>query len=238
VRKRSLSSGAKSLTESVRISIWGERMQIKWHGHACFEISAEEATVVTDPYEPSIGMRLPSIRADVVTVSHEHYDHNYVAAVEGAEVVRGAGEHLVKGIRFLGVRTFHDTRKGAERGENTVFVFELEGIRLCHLGDLGHVLQEEQITAINGVDVLFVPVGGTYTVDAGDAARVVEQLSPKVAIPMHFKIPPLNLNIASEQAFLQEAERRGWKVRKASTLSLSKDTLPAETEVVVLAWEH
>jgi len=214
-------------------------MKIIWHGHACFEIISEEGKkIVTDPFDESIGYPRLDIAADVVLVSHEHYDHNNVAAVRGRpEVVRGAGEHVAKGMKFYGVKTYHDAAKGAQRGENTVFVFEVDGVTLCHLGDLGHVLEEEQLNEIRraaaSIDVLFVPVGGTFTIDAGDAEKVILQLSPKIVVPMHFKTPPLKLPISGVEPFL-----KGKKVRKEKKLEVTKETLPAEMEVVVLDWRH
>ncbi len=212
-------------------------MEIKWHGHACFEISGEDGkVVVTDPYDASIGYPVPDLRADVVTVSHEHYDHNNVAAVRGnPEVVRGAGEHIAGGIRFFGVSTYHDTAKGAERGMNTVFLFDIDGLRLCHLGDLGHVLEDNQLAAVRekDIDVLFIPVGGVYTIDARGASEVYAQLEPRITVPMHYKTPPLRLNIEGVDAFLSGKER----VRHESKLLIrSRDELPKEPEIVVLDW--
>ncbi len=213
-------------------------MEIKWHGHACFEMISENGKViVTDPYDESIGYPVPEVTADVVTVSHEHYDHNNVAAVKGEpEVVRGAGEHIIEGMRLYGVKTYHDTSRGAERGENTVFLFDVDEMRLCHLGDLGHVLEESQLRSIRekDIDVLFIPVGGVYTIDAKDANKVLEQLEPKIAVPMHFKTPPLRLNIKSEDKFLKGKKR----VRRERKLSLRKGDLPEEPEIVVLDWRH
>ncbi len=212
-------------------------MEIKWHGHACFEILSEDGeVVVTDPYDASIGYPVPDLRADVVTVSHEHYDHNNVAAVKGnPEVVRGAGEHIIDGMRFFGVSTYHDTAKGAERGENTVFLFDIDGMRLCHLGDLGHVLEDNQLAAVRekDIDVLFIPVGGVYTIDAKGASEVCAQLEPRITVPMHYKTPPLRLNIHRVDAFLRGKER----VRRASRLLIrSREELPEEPEILVLDW--
>ncbi len=141
-------------------------MEIKWHGHSCFEITSEEGIViVTDPYDESIGYSMPEVTAAIVTVSHEHYDHNNVGAIKGKpEVVKSAGEQICKGMRFYGVGTYHDTSRGAERGENTAFLFDVDELRLCHLGDLGHVLDESQLRSIKekDVDVLFIPIGGVY----------------------------------------------------------------------------
>lgn len=214
-------------------------MEIIWHGHACFEIiSGEGKIIVTDPFDESIGYPRLDVAADVILVSHEHYDHNNITVVRGRpEVVRGVGEHVAKGIKFYGVRTYHDAVKGAQRGENTVFVFEVDGVALCHLGDLGHVLEEEHLNEIRaaaaGIDVLFVPVGGTFTIDADDADKVVSQFSPKVVIPMHFKTPPLKLPVSGVEPFLKSK-----KVRREKMLKVTKETLPAEMEVVVLDWQH
>ncbi len=213
-------------------------MEIKWHGHACFEIRSEDGkVVVTDPYDSSIGYPVPEVTADVVTVSHEHYDHNNVAAVKGnPEVVRGAGEHIACGIRFFGVNTYHDTSKGAERGMNTVFLFDVDGMRLCHLGDLGHVLEGGHVRRIRerDIDLLFIPVGGVYTIDARGANEVLAQLEPRIAIPMHYRTPPLRLNIEKEDKFLSGKRR----VRRAEKLSLHKEDLPEMQEIVVLDWRH
>ena len=215
-------------------------MEIRWYGHACFGVTGEAGEViVTDPYDESIGYQMPDLRADVVTVSHEHHDHNNVAAVKGnPEVVRGPGEHIASGIRFLGVNTYHDTSRGAERGKNTVFLFDVDDIRLCHLGDLGHVLEEPQVKSIRerDIDVLFIPVGGVYTIDASGATEVLNQLEPRIAIPMHYKTPPLRLNINKVDSFLRGKER----VMREKKLSLRKADLPppGEKEIVVLDWRH
>lgn len=213
-------------------------MEIKWHGHACFEITSEEGMViVTDPYDESIGYSMPEVTADIVTVSHEHYDHNNVAAIKGKpEVVKGAGEHIGKGMRFYGVKTYHDTSSGAERGENTAFLFDVDELRLCHLGDLGHVLDESQLRSIKerDIDVLFIPLSGVYTIDAKGANEVLGQLEPKIAVPMHYKTPPLRLKIQKEDKFLKGKKR----VRREKRLVVHKADLPEELEIVVLDWRH
>lgn len=213
-------------------------MEIKWHGHACFEIISEDGKViVTDPYDESIGYPMPDVTADIVTVSHEHHDHNNVAAIKGApEVVKDAGEHICKGIRFYGVKTHHDTSSEAERGENTIFLFDVDEMSLCHLGDLGHVLTADQVRRIkeNGVDIVFIPIGGVYTIDADGANEVLRQLEPKIAVPMHFKTPPLRLKIQKEDRFLKGKKR----MRREKKLVLHKEDLPEELEIVVLDWRH
>jgi L-ascorbate metabolism protein UlaG (beta-lactamase superfamily) len=215
-------------------------MEIKWYGHSCFEITSEDGrVVVTDPFDASVGYQVPEIIADVVTVSHEHFDHNNVGAIKGnPDVVKGAGEHMVKGMRFYGVKTYHDTSKGAERGENTVFLVDIDGMRLCHLGDLGHALEPNQLISIKekdiDIDVLFIPVGGVFTIDAKGADVVLRQLEPKIAVPMHYKTSPVQLNIKKVDQFIKGKK----KVRKEKILSLRKEDLPQATEIVVLDWQH
>ena len=213
-------------------------MEIKWHGHSCFEITSNDGCViVTDPYDESYGYPVPDLTADIVTVSHEHRDHNNVAAVKGEpEVVKGAGEHICKGMRFYGIDAYHDTSRGAERGEITAFLFDVDELRLCHLGDLGDVLEASQLRSIKerDIDILFIPIGGVYTIDAKGANEVLGQLEPKIAIPMHYKTPPLRLNIQKADPFLKGKKR----VRREKMLVVRKADLPEELEIVVLDWRH
>ncbi len=212
-------------------------MRIEWLGHACFLITASDGTrILTDPYDASVGYKLPEVEADIVTVSHDHFDHNHVQAVKGSpEVVKGPGKHSVKGIEFNGVATFHDEAGGAKRGPNTVFVFEVDGIKVCHLGDLGHVLTPDMVSQIGEVDVLLIPVGGFYTIGPEEAWKVVEQLNPKVVIPMHFYVDVMDRStfpIERVDAFTSGKPN----VREVgeSFVELTKEALPAEREIVVL----
>jgi len=211
-------------------------MKVKWVGHACFLVTAKNGfRVIIDPYAVGGGINYAPVRetADVVAVSHEHGDHNNVSAVQGKpEVLRGGGEKTVKGIRFKGVGTYHDASRGSERGPNTVFCFSIDAISLCHLGDLGHELSPGEVAEIGAVDVLFVPVGGFFTIDASGAGRVCDQLKPRVVIPMHFKTPACAYPLAGVDDFL-----RGKKhVRRVtgSEVEFERDKLPAGTETVVL----
>jgi L-ascorbate metabolism protein UlaG (beta-lactamase superfamily) len=211
-------------------------MKVKWLGHACFLITSRDGLrVITDPYAVGGGINYSSIKetADVVTVSHEHGDHNNVAAVQGQpEVVEGSGTRTAKGIRFKGVATSHDASQGTQRGSNTVFCFTMDGLNLCHLGDLGHVLSPGQVTEIGAVDILFVPVGGFFTIDATVASQVCDQLKPRIAIPMHFKTPKCAYAIAGVEGFL-----RGRKnVRKVggSEVEFECQDLSTGTEIVLL----
>ena len=211
-------------------------MKVKWLGHACFLITSKSGLkIITDPYAVGGGIDYSPISeaADVVAVTHDHGDHNNVSAVHGKpEVVKGSRTKTVQGIQFKGVPTFHDASQGTERGSNTVFCFTIDGLHLCHLGDLGHVLSPGQVTEIGAVDILFVPVGGFFTIDAAAASQVCDQLRPRIAIPMHFKTPKCAYPIASVEDF-----PKGKKpVRKVagSEVEFDPKDLPTGTEIVLL----
>jgi L-ascorbate metabolism protein UlaG (beta-lactamase superfamily) len=213
-------------------------MKVKWLGHACFLVTSESGlTIMTDPYESGVfGLEYapPSEEADIVTVSHDHADHNNVADVKGDfQVVQGAGSHEAKGIRFKGVATAHDESSGKERGPNTIFTFTLDGVNVCHLGDLGHDLPDKEAAAIGAVDVLLVPVGGNFTIDAAVAERVCRKLAPKVVIPMHFKNDRCpGFPVAGVEDFTKG--RQQVKVSDGSETEIKKEQLPAATETIVL----
>lgn len=208
-------------------------MKIQWLGQASFHIVTSEGLAIrTDPYDASLGFELSPLPADVVTVSHDHFDHAAVDTVPGEPVVvRGPGEHTVKGITFRGVASYHDDSRGLERGANTIFVFTADGVTVCHLGDLGHLLSEEQLRAIGPVDVLMVPVGGTYTLDAAGADAVVGQLRPLITVPMHYRVNGLSLPIAGLGGFLKGKSN----VHTHASLEVTGENLPSEPEVVVLS---
>jgi L-ascorbate metabolism protein UlaG (beta-lactamase superfamily) len=192
---------------------------------------------MTDPYTAGVyGLDYapPSETADVVTVSHDHADHNNVAAVKGnPQVVHGPGSQEAKGIQFKGVASAHDQSSGKERGANTIFCFALDGINVCHLGDLGHDLSDQTAADIGDVDVLLIPVGGNFTIDAALADRICQKLAPKVVIPMHFK----NDRCPSfPVAGVDDFTRRRQQVRTiaGSEVEIEKERLPATTETIVL----
>lgn len=209
-------------------------MKIKWFGHSCFLIEGEDGTkVITDPFDESIGYPIPQDKPDVVTVSHSHFDHNAVDLLQGnPEVVKDVGETEVKGIIFKGIKSFHDKSKGAQRGTNTIFVFAIDGVRFCHLGDLGHLLTGDQQKEIGEVDVLFIPVGGTFTIDAREAQEVSRQLNPRLIIPMHYRTEACNIGISSSDEFLKGFA----KVEKKAQWQGNKESLPAEQTVLVLEY--
>lgn len=216
-------------------------MKIKWCGHATFLITTTKGTkIVTDPYEPggydgAMGYGSIPDEIDIAVVSHDHPDHNYVQGLKGKpRVVKGTGTHNVSGIEFKGVPAYHDTSQGKERGESTIFCFTVDNIRICHLGDLGHPLSTQEAAEIGEVDVLMIPVGGFYTIDAKVATEVVNSLSPRLVIPMHFKTEKCGFPITTVDDFL--AGKTNAQRLDKSEIELTRDTLPASTEIYVLTF--
>jgi L-ascorbate metabolism protein UlaG (beta-lactamase superfamily) len=211
-------------------------MEVKWLGHSCFLITSEaELSIITDPYSTADGINYSPVNeaADIVTVSHNHFDHNNTAAVRGKpEIITGSGTKTVKGIQFRGIASHHDKSKGKERGSNTMFCFTVDGIILCHLGDLGHELSHEEIAQIGNLDLLFIPIGGVFTIDARIATKVADALKPKVILPMHYKTPQCDLPIASIEDFL--AGKKNVKKLNSSEIEFKAGKLPEVTQIVVL----
>ncbi len=210
-------------------------MRIVWHGHSCFEI-ADRLTVAIDPHDgKSIGLRAPSIKADIVMISHDHFDHNAARAIKGDfTIVREAGERNVKGVRIVGVGAEHDEANGSKRGHIVIFSFTMDGIRFCHCGDLGEMLSRSQIDAIGPVDVLFVPVGGVFTIDGPQALKLIAAIKPKIAIPMHFRVGGLSLSIQTIDRFL-EGVPKSKLLHVGNAAELEKDDLPESTEYWVFS---
>ncbi len=209
-------------------------MKIKWLGHASFMVTSEVGTkIITDPYVTAENLKYGEIKesADIVTVSHEHGDHSNVAGIRGnPEAVRGTAK--IKEIEFKGISTYHDDAGGKQRGNNTIFCFEVDGIRVCHLGDLGHPLSDKQTAELGSVDILLIPVGGFYTIDAEVASQLCDRLKPKVIIPMHFKNDKCTFPIAGVDEFLQGKE--GVSRLDTSEAEFKPGELPATTQVIVL----
>lgn len=212
-------------------------MEIRFLGHSCFQIRGRKATVVTDPFGPSCGLKLAKVAADIVTVSHNHDDHNYIEAIGGTPrkpqpfVIKGPGEYEVAGVSIFGLPSFHDKTKGSQRGKNALYIIEMDNLKLVHLGDLGHLLDDKQLEKINGVDILFVPVGGLYTIDAKEAAELVGKIQPKIVVPMHYKAPSLTFDLAPVDDFLKElGEKKPEPIQK---LTVTSDKLPEEGQTVI-----
>ena len=212
-------------------------MKIRWNGHSSFTITAEDGTViVTDPYEPGafgggIGYVAVDSEPDIVTVSHDHADHNYTEGFSTEfKEIRGNGE--AAGIKFEGYDSFHDANQGADRGKNTIICFTVNGVRICHLGDLGHNLDQDFLGKIGKVDILLAPVGGFYTIDAPTATDIVERMRPAIVIPMHFKTEKCGFPIAEVADFTHG--KKTVREIDADEIELFSDKLPGETEVIVL----
>jgi len=209
-------------------------MKIKWLGHAAFMITSDTGIkIITDPYKTDERIRYGEIKesADIVTVSHEHGDHNNTAAVKGnPEVVREMAK--TKGIEFKSIPTYHDSVQGQQRGKNTIFCFEMDGIKVCHLGDLGHSLSDKQVAELGGVDILLIPVGGYFTIDAEVASQICYKLAPRIVIPMHYKTDKCFLPIAGVDEFLQG--KKNIVRLSASEAEFKQGELPTETQIIVL----
>lgn len=190
-------------------------MQIIWKGQSCFQIISQanknsQIFIVIDPFDEQIGLKVPKLQADILLISHSHYDHNNKKAVLPARegetpfLIEGPGEYEVKGIFVEGIHSWHDEKEGAERGANTIFVIEAEELKICHLGDFGQKeLSEEQVEEIGDIDILLIPVGGKYTIDGKGAQKVISQIEPKIVIPMHYQIPKLKIKLDSLDSFLK-----------------------------------
>lgn len=213
-------------------------MKVKWYGHAAFYLASEKGLrLIVDPYEPggfggAISYGPITDEADVVLVSHDHADHNYIKGILGKpQVIKGKGTHHYNDLEIKGIPAFHDDGKGSQRGENTIFCFTLDEIKVCHLGDLGHIPYEEQLRQIGEVDLLLIPVGGVYTIDPAQASKTVEKIRPKMAIPMHFKTPRCGFPLATVEEFIKG---KNFKTLQASELQISRKDLPENLEIIVL----
>lgn len=212
-------------------------MEISFLGHSSFKVETKGTIIVIDPFNSGkVGLPFPKVGADLILSSHDHFDHNAVDAVAGESfVIDAPGEYEVGGIKVRGFKTFHDDKGGKERGRNTIYLFQVEGVNLSHLGDLGHLLGEQVVEEIGELDVLFIPVGGVYTIDAEQAAKVVAQLQPKYIIPMHYRIEGMDKSFNDLQLVSSFLEEMGVeKIEPKDGLSVSKTSLPDEPEVVVL----
>ena len=178
-------------------------MKIQYFGHACFALRLESgATIVTDPFDPSVTFPPCNIECSIALVSHEHFDHNYTDGLRGNfETVRSPGEYSFGDVRITGVESCHDGEGGNLRGKNNIYIIEAEGLRIAHLGDLGHMPDKAQLAALENLDVLMLPIGGTYTIDTPQAEELIRSVKPRMAIAMHFRTPEYEIRITTEEAF-------------------------------------
>jgi len=211
-------------------------LKIKYLGHAAFVITSNRGVkIITDPYATSPDLTYGEITesADIVTVSHGHFDHNNVAAVKGdPEVVSRAGRSVVKGIELKAIASYHDDIGGRRAGNNLIFCFEMDGVTVCHLGDLGHRLDDKQVKEVGRVDILLVPVGGNYTIDAKVATEVCNQLKPGVVIPMHYKTAKGLPSISGVEGFL--SGKANVSRPDSSQAEFKPGELPAAIQIIVL----
>ena len=211
-------------------------MYISQLGHSCFKIQDKQGpdgiTVITDPFDKSTGLKTPSLEADIVTVSHDHHDHNNTGAIRGNPfIINSAGEYDIKGIMIEGVESYHDDKQGAELGKNIIYRIEIDDITVAHLGDLSQALDNKQLERLVGVDILLIPVGGIYTLDAKKAVEVVSQIEPRIVIPMHYKVKGLKININGVDKFVKELSIKPTYEEK---LKISKKDLPAEDMELII----
>ena len=210
---------------------------ISYFGQSCFKLQdklgPEGVTLVTDPFNKETGLKVPNFEADIVTVSHQHPDHNNSSALRANPfVIDTAGEYDIKGVMVQGIETFHDNKNGAERGKNIVYRIEMDDLTIIHLGDLGHILTDEQLEQLDDVDVLFIPVGGKHTIDAKTAVEVIGQLEPRIVIPMHYRLSGNWVELDPVEKFIKEL---GVTPRKEEKLKIAKKDLPVEgMELVIL----
>jgi L-ascorbate metabolism protein UlaG (beta-lactamase superfamily) len=212
-------------------------MEITWFGHSCFRIKGKEAIVLMDPCGPDSGYSLGKVQADMVTVSNSHPGHSYLETLqEGYRLIKGPGEYEMKDIYITGIPAFHDDEKGKKLGKNTVYVIEMEGITLCHLGDLGHSLTPEVTGEIGNINVLFIPVGGHSTIGGTAAADMVRNLNPGFVVPMHYKTADEKDDLEFPEKFLKELGLKDLAVQ--TKLIVTRTNIPAATQVIMLDYPH
>ena len=214
-------------------------MKLKWYGHSAFKLTTDKGLrIIVDPYESGFGnggLAYGKItdEADLVLTSHEHGDHNHVGDIKGKFTrIEKEGPHDIGGVKVNAIPCFHDASKGKDRGKNLIFVIEADGLKLAHLGDLGHPLSPDILQKIGSIDVLLLPVGGFYTIDAKEATDVMNAVKPRLTIPMHYKTEKCAFPITTVDEFTRG--KKGVKMADATELNLTKESLPGEAEIVVL----
>lgn len=212
-------------------------MEITYFGHSCFKIKTKDLTMVIDPFDPAkLGVKLPKLEADVVLITHNHFDHNYKDGVAGYRlVVEGPGEYELGGVSIFGISVNHDDKNGQERGKNTMYYIESGGESVLHCGDLGHTLDEAVLERFGQVTALLIPVGGVYTIDAEKAAKVISSIEPAYVVPMHYRLDGSKLSdIDPLEKFLDEMGIENGATKRASSLKITEADNENETQVIVL----
>jgi L-ascorbate metabolism protein UlaG (beta-lactamase superfamily) len=212
-------------------------MEISWLGHSCFQLRGKNVTLITDPFPPQLGYSLGKVTAPIVTVSHNHPGHNYIEGVNGEpRAVRGPGEYEISDVLITGVASYHDGKHGQERGRNTIYIIHMDDLVICHLGDLGHTLQENQLEEVADADVLLIPIGGDHTLNATQAAEVISQVEPRIVIPMHYRTEVLEGTRDALDPLDKFCREMGIEtVNPQPKLTVTRNSLPAEMQIVILS---
>lgn len=209
-------------------------MHISWYGQSCFKILGKDIVLITDPPNKKVGVNSPRTKADVVTISHNHLSHNNTEKIkENPRVIDTPGEFNVKGANIYGIPSFHDKEEGKNLGTNNIFVIEIEKIKVCHLGDLGHKLSDSQLNMVDGVDILMIPVGETNLITIKEAIEIINAIEPKIIIPMHYSIKGLKNKLSPLSKFCEEMSLKSKKAIPKLNIKY-KDLPKTESEVVIL----
>ncbi len=211
-------------------------MKIEYLGHSCFKLTESTGTsIVCDPYSEEVGFHMPAVAADAVTVSHGHYDHNAIEKVGGnPKIIDKESSIDLSGVEINSVKSFHDGNRGKKRGENIIFKFRMDGIDVCHLGDLGEDCSSDLIETVLPVNVLLIPVGGNYTLDAEMAKEYVDRIMPDIVIPMHYRTKDCKLDIDKVDEFLNLFDGECVEETEGNSVELSRSDLGGETKIIVL----
>ncbi|OGC45431.1 hypothetical protein A2V49_03095 [candidate division WWE3 bacterium RBG_19FT_COMBO_34_6] len=218
-------------------------MEITYIGHSCFKIKGKNITLVIDPYNPKMtGYPMPKISADAVLITHEHEDHSNLQAINDYKIlINTPGEYELSETFIFGIQTYHDNKNGNERGKNTIYQIDIDGFSLLHLGDLGHELSTDTLERLGSIDVLMVPVGGTYTINGEVAAKVISSIEPAIVIPMHYhsESSPVTEKLDDIKKFMEEMGSKENGIKSIDKLKLtSRLEVPEETEVYLLSPQH
>lgn len=212
-------------------------MFIRWHGHSCFEIG-DDIKIVTDPHDGrSIGIHPPTVRADIVFVSHRHFDHSSVRTVKGprTKIIDKPGKFKVYDVEGEGIKSYHDDVNGKKRGDNIIFKFKFKNVVFCHMGDQGCIPEKEIISKIKGVDILFIPVGNVFTISPQVAWKIINIIEPRVAVPMHYRIAGLSLSIKPVKNFIEISEKESEVIHVGNEIELEINDLPDTLNIWVFS---
>lgn len=215
-------------------------MEIIRIGLSCFRFRGKTSTVISDPYDPNmVGMKLNGAKSDIITISHHHPDHDYQDGVKPRDkqliTLDAPGEYEIQGIHVTGWKSYHDDKEGQERGKNTIFKIEIDEINVVHLGDIGHMLADSLIDEIGEIDVLCIPVGGTYTINYQQANEMVRKIDPRIVIPMHYQEPELNPEVFASLDGVEKFSSEFGPSSIEPKLLVNQGKLPEDTQLVILS---